>query len=349
MAEILGLGVTHFIPLVGPDRKMAGFMERVLKSDKVPEAAKDPSGWPELMRNEWGADRGVTAATEHRRRLVAGFRAARKALDEFQPDFVVMWGDDQYENFREDIIPPFCVMALGHAECRPFEGKADNVWGQPTDKVLRIPGHRKGAKYLASRLIDDDFDMSYAYVARHETGLAHAFILTLLYLDYDQKGWTYPFVPFPVNCYGSNVIRSRGVAAHLDPGEVAEPDPPGPSPRRCFDVGAAVARALKASPWRVALIGSSSWSHAFLTEKTNYIMPDMEADRLRFEELRSGHFDAWRNLTTKQIEYAGQQEFLNWICLAGAMHELGQKAEIVDYVESYVFNSNKCFAIFRPQ
>ena len=42
MAEILGLGVTHFIPLVGPDRKMAGFMERVLKSDKVPDAAKDP-------------------------------------------------------------------------------------------------------------------------------------------------------------------------------------------------------------------------------------------------------------------------------------------------------------------
>jgi hypothetical protein len=35
------------------------------------------------------------------------------------------------------------------------------------------------------------------------------------------------------------------------------------------------------------------------------------------------------------------------MCLAGAMHALGQRAEIVDYVESWIFNSDKCFAIFR--
>jgi hypothetical protein len=46
------------------------------------------------------------------------------------------------------------------------------------------------------------------------------------------------------------------------------------------------------------------------------------------------------------MEDSGQHEVLNWICLAGAMSELGQKAEIVDYVETYVFNSAKCFAYF---
>ena len=45
---------------------------------------------------------------------------------------------------------------------------------------------------------------------------------------------------------------------------------------------------------------------------------------------------------------SGQHEFLNWVCLAGAMSELGHKADIVDYVETYVFNSEKCLAIFRP-
>ena len=35
----------------------------------------------------------------------SGFRAARQALNEFDPDFVLMFGDDQYENFKEDIIP----------------------------------------------------------------------------------------------------------------------------------------------------------------------------------------------------------------------------------------------------
>jgi len=33
---------------------------------------------------------------------------------------------------------------------------------------------------------------------------------------------------------------------------------------------------------------------------------------------------------------------------AGAMTELRQQPKIVDYVESYVFNSSKCFALFPP-
>ncbi len=51
-------------------------------------------------------------------------------------------------------------------------------------------------------------------------------------------------------------------------------------------------------------------------------------------------------LTNAQLDDAGDQEFRNWICLSGAMG--GYKAEIVDYLETYIFNSNKCFAIFRP-
>ena len=56
-------------------------------------------------------------------------------------------------------------------------------------------------------------------------------------------------------------------------------DPPAPTPRRLFDLGAAVARIMSASPWRVALLASSGWSHAFLTEKTHFLYPDTPADR----------------------------------------------------------------------
>ena len=41
----------------------------------------------------------------------------------------------------------------------------------------------------------------------------------------------------------------------------------------------------------MALIASSSWSHAFLTEKTYWLHPDMEADRARFAELRNGDWE----------------------------------------------------------
>ena len=62
--------------------------------------------------------------------------------------------------------------------------------------------------------------------------------------------------------------------------------------------------------------------------------------------LRRADYDAWRNRSLEEIERAGQHELLNWMALAGAMHELGRKPVIDDYVETYIFQSDKCFASF---
>lgn len=353
MGKILGIGVTHYPGLIVPDEHMGLLLTRTLESGRVPVVLRDPTAWPEPMRREWSDDRGRHAAGEHRRRLVDAFRRVRKALDDFQPDAVVIFGDDQYENFREDMIPPFCVFAVPEMVSRPFarkgrNGPDTNVWGEPAETIFRAHGHLAAAKHLTARLMDSGFDMAYAYTLRHDAGLAHAFINTLLFLDYDRQGFPYPLVPFHVNCYGSSIIRTRGGIAHLRSGQDAGQDPPGPSAARCFDVGAATARAFAESPWRVALIASSSWSHAFLTEKTGWIHCDIDSDRARLAELRDGHLKRWRQLSPEQIEDAGQQELLNWVCLAGAMDKLGQRAEILDWVETYVFNSSKCFALFPP-
>jgi hypothetical protein len=348
MGDILGIGVTHYPGLIQPDEQMAGLLNRTLNSDQVPDAMKDPARWPAQMRKEWADP--MAAAVEHRKRLVGGFRKVRQALDAFKPDFVLIWGDDQYENFREDGVPSFCVFALDEVDSRPYArpGRATaNVWGEGADHVIHTKGHHAAASTLAANLIKADYDVSYAYRMRYENGLPHAFINTIMYLDYDRTGFPYPVVPFHVNCYGSSVIAKRGSTAHLtgeaDPNLV---DPPGPNPGRCFDVGGAVARALADSPWRVALIASSSWSHAFLTPKNHYLYPDNASDRARFDEMCSGKLSRWGQLTTAEIEDAGQQEFLNWVCLGGAMHALGREPVIVDYIESYIFNSDKCIALF---
>jgi hypothetical protein len=349
MGEILGLGVTHYPPLLAPDARMAAILERTMQSERVPERLRDPANWPAAMRTEWQANRDHAAAAEHRRRLREGFRVARRALDAFKPDVALIWGDDQYENFREEGVPPFCVFALDQVESKPHHRRAftdgTNVWNEPGDLVVRNRGHREAGVYLAGALLDAGFDMAYAYKMRHEQGMPHAFINTVLLLDYERQGFDYPILPFHVNCYGSSVISKRGGTAHLQ-GALQPPDPPGPTPARCFAVGAAVARAMAASPWRVALIASSSWSHAFLTGKHHWLYPDVASDRARFEELRDGQAERWSRLTTAEIEDAGQQEFLNWICLAGAMHALGRRPKTLDYVETHIFNSNKCFAVF---
>jgi len=353
MGEILGLGTTHYPPLALKEEHMMAPLRMTLSAPKVEARYKDRANWPAEMIAELGGDDGLTAAKRYRAHLAEDFHQMRKILDDFHPDFVVIFGDDQYENFKEDIIPPFCVYGLDdeftlHPWASGFFLKFPNGWGEPEDFTFKIKGHREGAKYLASGLIARGIDMPYAYKTLHHPGLATAFTNTLLYLDWERQGFPYPVVPFHVNCYGSNVIVGKGGLDHLfkDLEQQGLPDPPGPAPWRCMEVGAKVAQTLAASPWRVALMASSSWSHAFLSPKNGYVWPDQESDRLLLEALRRGDYDFWRNRTMQEIEHAGHHEMLNWMVLVGAMEALGRKAVIHDYVETYIFASDKCFASF---
>lgn len=350
MGEILGLGLTHFPSLIATDENMARTLRLVLDDPGLEDRYRDPANWPEPMRREYGDDGGTASAAAHRDALVSHFRDARKRLDDFRPDVVVIWGDDQYENFTEDIIPPFCILAYDAVEARhPKRDAAANIWGEGPETVFRFKGHREAGKYLAGRLLEQGVDMSYAYKPLHHAGLAHAFVNTVLFLDYDRVGFPYPVLAFQVNCYGRRVIAQRGFRSSLaNPLTDADFDPPSPTPKRCIEVGAATARAMRESPWRVALIASSSWSHAFLVDKNRQLYPDIPADRRLYEALRTGDYGTWRNTPLTAIEESGQQEMLNWFMLVGAMEELGRKPDTCAFIESWVFNSNKCFAVFAP-
>ena len=346
MGQILGIGVTHYPGLIQPDQQMAGLLNRTLNSDQVPEEMKNPARWPAAMRSEWADP--IKSAGEHRARLVNGFRKAREAIDAFDPDFVVIFGDDQYENFREDGVPSFCVFLQDEIESHPFSrynAGSTNVWGEGKETVFRTSGHHAGGSYLAANLIKQDYDVSYAYRMRYENGLPHAFINTVLYLDYDRKGFDYPIIPFAINCYGRRVLAQRGGLPVFDR-VIAEADldPPAPTPKRLFDLGAATARVLAQSPYRVALLASSGWSHAFLTAKNHYLYPDTPSDRRMYDALRGCDWETWRGYSGAQVEDSGQQEILNWMCLAGAMSELKRKPKETGFVDTWIFNSSKAFS-----
>jgi hypothetical protein len=82
------------------------------------------------------------------------------------------------------------------------------------------------------------------------------------------------------------------------------------------------------------MYASGGWSHGFLVEKNHYLWPDIETDRLRCQEFQEGREALWKELTVADIEDAGQQELMSWICVAGAMHEMGHKGEVVEYLET---------------
>lgn len=353
MGEILGLGVTHYPPLSGVDANLTAVFRNALADPLLPAELRDPANWPERARQEWSDDEGRAAGREHRAVLLDGFRRARAALDEFNPDVVIVWGDDQYENFREDIIPPYSVAAYDDMTVFPWRHAHDssnmkgkpNVWGEPEDTKRVVRGNRAFAKHLVESLFGEGFDLPYSYQPLHHEGFAHAFLNTVLYLDYDRTGFDYPVVTFPLNCYGRKVVSYRGNITPL--GVERELDPPSPSPSRIMDLGGAVARVCAASAARVALIGSSSWSHSFLVDKNSRLFPDTEADRRMCAALEAGDYQTWRDVPLVDAEASGQQELLNWWALLGAMEALGRKPSYTAFAPSEIFVSNKVFAIFE--
>ena len=220
-----------------------------------------------------------------------------------------------------------------------------NIWNEPDDKIFTLPGHRAGAKHLASGLLAEGFDIAYAYKPLTTAGARVSQRGAVS--GYDRKGFSYPLVPCQINSYGRRVVVQRAGLPNLSNLPTEETfDPPSPTPRRCFDLGAAAARVLARSPWRVALIASSGWSHAFLTEKNHWhrhrcgprVVRRVANRGLRDVEKLSVGSDR-RQRATRGVEL---------VLFGGRYGGVGRKPAESTLIETWVMNSNKCFAFFTP-
>ena len=177
MGELLGVGMTHFPPLAWPDAAFAAALQFLLADPDLPAALREPAGWPAAMREEWGDDEGAAAAVRHREALVAGCDRIRAAIDDFSPDALVVVGDDQYENFREDVIPAFTVLAYGDRVAVPWDpaqsvrGVTANAWGEPPDTDVPRAREARHRRALVESLLGDELDVAYAYEPLHHAGL----------------------------------------------------------------------------------------------------------------------------------------------------------------------------------
>jgi hypothetical protein len=98
-----------------------------------------------------------------------------------------------------------------------------------------------------------------SYEQRKGIHFPHAFANTQLFFDYDNAGAKFPdqMVPIAVNYYGEHRIARRGgwaKFAEINAGESL--DPPGPSPKRCFEVGQAIGRAVAAKLTSKAVVAA---------------------------------------------------------------------------------------------
>src|SRR6185295_13541080 len=107
--------------------------------------------------------------------------------------------------------------------------------------------------------------------------------------------------------------------------------PPLPTPKRCAELGAAIADIIKGRPEKVAILASGGMSHYPGTWK--YPTPEFDFDYWMISELEAGRTESLLNLTSSQLDEAGNTELLIWINMLGAVGKL--PGELVQYTPTW--------------
>jgi 2,3-dihydroxyphenylpropionate 1,2-dioxygenase len=146
--------------------------------------------------------------------------------------------------------------------------------------------HTSLAVDLLKGVIAQDFDLTYS----QEAELGHAFLTPFEHILGESE---VPVIPLLVNTYL----------------------PPIPSPRRCYALGRAIARALADRPERIAVIASGGMSHFPGTAR--YTAPNYAFDKWLIQETAAGRYDDLLALTPVNLDEVGESELLTWCVLLG--------------------------------
>lgn len=253
-----------------------------------------------------------------------GIAAVGAALRQAKPDLVVVFGDDQHEQFTDENMPTF---ALYHGKKLPVvkhSGRNPAAWKDAEERCWaetanEYAGAAELAEHLISTLTAEEFDIARCNRLRPEIGVGHAF--SFLYRRI-WPGGTVPMLPVMVNTYYP---------------------PNQPTSKRCYALGRAVRRGIES--WgqdaRVALMASGGLSHVVIDE---------ELDRITIEGLMRKNCEQLFSLPRAKLR-GGTSEILNWVALAGAMEPL--EMELIDYITTYRSPAGTgcgmAFAQWRPR
>jgi 3-O-methylgallate 3,4-dioxygenase len=227
-------------------------------------------------------------------------------LQKAEVDVVIVFGDDQHEQFQDDNMPTFAVY---HGKSLPVvthTGRNPAAWKTAEERgwAMTAPEYEADhalADHLIRSLVDAEFDIARCKRLRPEIGVGHAF--SFLYRRI-LPGGKLPMVPVMVNTYYP---------------------PNQPTPRRCYAFGQAVRKAIES--WdvdkRVAVMASGGLSHVVIDEEVD----EMTIDGLRNKKPEN----LWR--LPRERLWGGTSEILNWIALAGAAEPMDLK--FLEYVTTY--------------
>jgi catalytic LigB subunit of aromatic ring-opening dioxygenase len=302
MAKIvIGIGTSH-----SPQLSIrAQDWEHLLRKDQT-----DPRlDYPALLRKAKSGLAAELTPEKFRERDEACLKAVKNlggALKQSSADVVVIFGDDQQEQFHDENMPTF---AIYHGKSLPVV--KDNKYRPAGWKDAERQGWAETApeyetaqelaNHLIRGLVDAEFDIARCNKLREEIGVGHAF--SFLYRRV-LPGGRLPMVPVMVNTYYP---------------------PNQPTPKRCYAFGQAVRKAIESwqSDQRVAIMASGGLSHVVIDE---------EIDAMTMDGLKNKNPEMLFKLPRERLR-GGTSEILNWVALAGAMED--RQLKYFEYVTTY--------------
>jgi hypothetical protein len=302
MAQVvIGIGTSH-----SPQLSIrAKDWEHLLKKDQT-----DPRlDYPNLLKRAKPGLEAELTPEKFRQRDEACLNAVKdlgEALQKARADVVVVFGDDQQEQFHDDNMPMF---AIYHGKTLPvvkdhglrpsgWKDAERNGWAETAPEYDTASDL---ANHLILALTDAEFDITRCSKLRAEIGVGHAF--SFLYRRI-LPGGKIPMVPIMVNTYYP---------------------PNQPTPKRCYAFGQAVRKAIDNwhSDKRVALMASGGLSHVVIDE---------EIDAMVIDGLKNKKPEVLYRLPRERL-WGGTSEILNWVALAGAMED--RELQYFEYVTTY--------------
>jgi protocatechuate 4,5-dioxygenase beta chain len=254
-------------------------------------------------------------------RIETGFAVLRQQLEAYKPDVLLIVGDDQAEVFTEADMPEFCLFT-----CAEVHGSLNiGLIGEPEqENHVAFRCHVELAGHLVIELNKRGFGIlemkELKPLGRPQRGLGHAFTRPTAKV---MPRLDVPIIALHVNCYF----------------------PPMPSARRCFELGEALAQALKDRPEKVAIMASGGLSHDPRGPRAGWI--DTPLDRWVLGQLRTGNAEALCHLFEFDSDTlrSGTGEIRSWIVVGGALS--GMRATIVDYIPAHHAVTGLGFAYFK--
>ncbi|MCH7843751.1 MAG: extradiol ring-cleavage dioxygenase, partial [Chloroflexi bacterium] len=271
MAEIvLGLGTSHSPMLSLPGELWGEYAER----DKGNPMLLSLEDGRVMTYDELLAEADPAIAQRQTLEVFQGqYEACQKAIATLEesmiqadPDVVIIVGDDQEELFFDDNMPLFSIYWGETMHLTP-RGIGDNaspatrasMWGYG-DVEMDVPVDAELGLHLIQSLIEDDFDIAQSRYMNEQAGGA---VGPIGYLSNQHVTERRPQAMPHAYAYVVKRMMNEKIRPIVPITQNTFYPPNQPTPRRCYNLGKAVAKAVKNwdSDKKVAIAGSGGLSH----------------------------------------------------------------------------------------